>query len=266
MIGGWATCGWKATGVTRRALVRNGHLAVVPCRWFPARGGMAAGAIHRSGHVRAGLSRGCIAIVATGAIRSTVEQAVVGLRAQPGAGGLVAALAHRLAVVDGCGRACRGSKVGAHVAGCALRGHRHIRVKLTRVPAGISPLVAAVTVADRHPSERLIRYVIGRWSIRGRKASGVAGRALVGHGHLAMVPIRGLPGCGGMAADAIGRSGYVRGRLARRSTCVVATGAIGRRGESAVVHARCGQPARGFVARAAGGLRLHMTGRFARRG
>ena len=81
-----------------------------------------------------------------------------------------------------------------------------------------------------------------------------------------MVPVRGLPGRGGMAADAIGSGGYVNGRFAGSSAAVVATGAMGRRSEPAVIHARCGQPGRGFVARAAGGLRLHMTGRFARRG
>ena len=228
VIGRGATCRGKATGVTGRALVRNCHLAVVPYRRFPARGGMAADAIHRSGHVRAGFAGGCIAVMATGAIGATIEQAVIGFGTQPRAGGLVAVLAHGLTVVNRRCRARCGTKAGAHVAGCTLRGHRHIGVKLTRIPAGISPLVAAVTVADRHPSERLIRYVIGRWSIRGRKASGVAGRALVGHGHLAMVPIRGLPGCGGMAADAIGRSGYVRGSLAGRGASIVATGTIGR--------------------------------------
>ena len=70
----------------------------------------------------------------------------------------------------------------------------------------------------------------------------MAGRALIGHWHLAMVPVRGLPTCGGVAADAIHRSGYVRTRLARGGTAVVATGAVGSRGEPTVVHARRGQP------------------------
>jgi hypothetical protein len=266
VIGRGATCRGKATGVTDRALVRNCHLAVVPYRRFPARGGMAADAICRSGHVRAGFAGGCIAVVATGAIGATIEHAVIGFGTQPRAGGLVAVLAHHLTVVNRRCRARRSSKAGAHVAGCTLRGHRHIGVKLTRVPAGIAPLVAAVTVCDRHPAERLVRDVVGRWPIRRRKASRVAGRALIGHGHLTMVPVRGLPGCGGVAADAIGRSGYVRGSLAGRSTSVVATGTIGRRRKPAMVHARCGQPGRGFVACAAGGLRLNMPGRLAHGG
>lgn len=81
-----------------------------------------------------------------------------------------------------------------------------------------------------------------------------------------MVPVRGLPGCGGMAADAIGRSGYVRSSLTGRSASVMATGAIGRGGKSAVVHTRCWQPTRGFVTRTAGSLRLNMSGWFAHRG
>lgn len=81
-----------------------------------------------------------------------------------------------------------------------------------------------------------------------------------------MVPVRWLPGCGGMAANAIGGCRYVRGRLPRSRTPVVATGAIGSGRKPAVIHARCRQPGRGFVACAAGGLRLNMSGRFARRG
>jgi hypothetical protein len=77
-----------------------------------------------------------------------------------------------------------------------------------------------------------------------------------------MVPVRGFPGCGGMAADAIGRSGNVSSSLTGRGASVMAIGAIGRGGKSAVVHTRCWQPTRGFVTRAAGGLRLNMSGWF----
>ena len=121
MVGRGAACGRKATGVAGRALVRNGHLAVAPSRRFPARSGMAADAIHRSGHVRSGFACGCIAVVAAGAIGSAVEQAVVRLGARPCTGGFMAVLTNRLPVVNrGCRARCR-AKAGAQVASGTLR-------------------------------------------------------------------------------------------------------------------------------------------------
>ena len=94
---------------------------------------------------------------------------------------------------------------GREVTGRALRRHRHVAVKLTWTPAHITTLVAGVAVRDRHTSQALVwdvvrRFAIGRWV-----TSRVAGRALVRHRQLGVVPSTGLPGCccGTVAADAV---------------------------------------------------------------
>jgi hypothetical protein len=63
--------------------------------------------------------------------------------------------------------------------------------------------MAGVAVGNSHATERHIRYVVYRLSVRWRERSAMAGRALVGHRHLRMVPLGRLPGRGIVAADAI---------------------------------------------------------------
>jgi len=111
----------KAASVAGRTLVSHRHLAMVPGGWLPPRCIVAADAIHTGRNVRTHLAGGGTAIVATRAIGGAVEQAVVGLGARPGTGRFVAVLAHRLATVDGGGRASGDTETGAHVTGRALR-------------------------------------------------------------------------------------------------------------------------------------------------
>lgn len=84
--------------------------------------------------------------------------------------------------------------------------------------------------------------MIGRWPAGGWKAAGVAGGTLVCHGHLRVAPLGGLPAIGVVAAYAIGAGQYVRRNLARGTTAVVATSAIGRAIESAVVRLGATEP------------------------
>lgn len=144
---------WIGPAVAAGTLAGHRHLRVVPLGRLPTTGVVAAHAVHRRWNMVRNLSTRGTAIVATGAIGGTVEQAVVGFGAQPRAGGLVAALAHRLAVVDGRGRTCCRTKVRAHVAAGALGRYRHIGMELARIPAGVATLVAAVAVGDRHTTE-----------------------------------------------------------------------------------------------------------------
>ena len=68
------------------------------------------------------------------AIGGGAEEAVVWLGAGPGGGGLVAALARGLAVVDRSGGASRQAKGRVQVAGGALIGDRDTRMKSGRPP------------------------------------------------------------------------------------------------------------------------------------
>jgi len=74
----------------------------------------------------------------------------------------------------------------------------------------------------------------------------MAGGALVRNDGLRMVPLGGLPGRGVVAAYAIDCGWDMRTQLSCRSTSVMATGAIGRAGEAAVVRfgrsPRCSGP------------------------
>ncbi len=63
----------------------------------------------------------------------------------------------------------------------------------------------------------------------------MAGRTLVCHRGLAMVPLGRLPATRAMTTQAIGRGRYMGRPLARGSTAVVAASAIGCACESAVV-------------------------------
>ncbi len=105
------------------ALIGNRCLRVVPLGRFPTGDAVAADAVQAGGNVATRLARSGIAIMATGTVGATVEQAVIGLGAQPGAGGLVAAFAGGLAAVDGSSRPTRGTKTGTHVACRTLCGH-----------------------------------------------------------------------------------------------------------------------------------------------
>ena len=63
--------------MTGAALIGHRHQSMIPLGGFPAGGAVAADAIHRSGYVRASFSCGCTAVVATGAIGSGGEPAMV---------------------------------------------------------------------------------------------------------------------------------------------------------------------------------------------
>ena len=121
---------------------------MVPLGGLPAGDAVATDAVDAGGNVHACLASGSTSVVATGAHGGRCKQTVVGLGAQPGAGGLVAALANRLAVVNGSRRAAAQTVTGAHMAGRTLGGQRHIVVELAWYPAGVARLVAAVAVGD----------------------------------------------------------------------------------------------------------------------
>ena len=154
---------------------------MVPLGGLPAGGAVTADAIRTGGNMGPRLARGSAAVVATGAVGAAVKQAVIRLGTQPGAGGLVAVLAHGLAAMDGSCRSCRGAKTGVYVACCTLRRYRNIGVESTGVPAGVPTLVATVAIGNRHATERLVWYVVGRWTTGRREATGVASAALIGN-------------------------------------------------------------------------------------
>jgi len=267
MVGRLAVGRWIGTAVAGGTLVGHRHLRVVPLGRLPAAGVVTAHAVHTGRNVRGRFTCCSTAIVATGAIGGTVEQAVVGFGAQPGAGGLMAALTHRLAVVDSGGGTRRRAKVAAQVAAGALGRDRHIGMELPRIPAGVAPLVAAIAVGDRHTTEGFVRNVVGRGAAGGREAAGVAGRTLVGHRSLRMVPPGRLPACGGVATDAVGAGRKVRGRLARGRTAVVAGHTIRSAGETTVVRFGAARPGAGrFVAVLAHTLAIVDGGRWPTRG
>jgi len=235
MVGRLAVCRGIAARVAGTALVGYRRLAVVPLGRLPAGDVVAADAVHTGRDVGRCLARGGATVVAARAVGGAGEQAVVGLGAQPGCRALVAVLAHRLAVVDGrTGLACH-AKGRAGVAGRALAAHRHVGVELPRVPGTEPALVTAVTVADGHPRERFVGNVIGRGTTGRREAARVAGGALVGHGHLAVVPVGRLPARHTVAAGAVRAGRHVGRCLTGCSTAVVTASAVGGAGEQAVV-------------------------------
>jgi hypothetical protein len=109
--------------------------------------------------------------VACGAVGRGGKQGVVRLSASPRCSGFVTALANRLPVMDGSGRLARSTEAGVGVTGRTLSRYRDIGMEDARVPAGIAPLVTAVTVGDRHAAERLVWNVASIWPIRRREAS-----------------------------------------------------------------------------------------------
>jgi hypothetical protein len=129
---------------------------------------------------------------------------VIGLRStEPGACGLVTILTNALPIVNSRRWPPSGTETGAHMTCCALSGHRDISVKDTRVPTGVTALVTAVAIGNRHTAKGLVRYVVGCGTACGWKPTGVTRRTLVCNRHLVVVPCRGFPTRGGMAADAI---------------------------------------------------------------
>ena len=178
---------------------------------------------------------GGTAVVATRAHRGRREQTVVRLGTQPGAGRLVAVLAHRLATVDGGGRAAAQAIAGAQVAGRALGGQRHIGMELPRAPAGIARFVAAVAVGDGYSAQRLVGNMVHRLAVCGWVGPAVAGGTLVGHRHLAVVPFAGLPAGHAVAAHTVHRCRNVVRNFAGGGTAVVATRAHRGRREQTVV-------------------------------
>jgi len=109
---------------------------------------MAAHTVHARRYVRVNLASCSTAVMAAGAIGGVVEQTVVRLGTRPCTSGFVATLAHCLAIVDGGIRPYRDTETGAHVAGCALRRHRHVRMKHARIPTGVASLMTTVAVGD----------------------------------------------------------------------------------------------------------------------
>lgn len=115
--------------------------------------------------------------------------------------------------------------------------------------------MATVAIGHRNATERLVGNVVAGRAISRWVGAAVAGGTLVGHWHLAVVPTGGFPTIRRVTTGAIERSADVAAGFAGGRTSVVAAGAVGCRGHCAVVHATCGQPARGLVARATGCLR-----------
>lgn len=120
--------------------------------------------------------------------------------------------------------------------------------------------MATVAIGHRYAAERLVGNVvngrtIGRWI-----GAAVAGRALVRHRHLAVIPAGGFPAIRRVAAGAIERRADVAAGFAGGRTSVVAAGAVGCRGHCTVIHTARGQPARGLMAGAAGCLRHEVAG------
>jgi hypothetical protein len=66
-----------------------------------------------------------------------------------------------------------------------------------------------------------------RLAVSGWIGTTVARSALVGHRHLRVIPLRGFPGTGAMAANAVDRGRYMLGQFTRCSAAVVTAGAIG---------------------------------------
>jgi hypothetical protein len=117
------------------------------------------------------------------------------------------------------------------MASSTLRQHRHIEVELTRPPTHVPTLVARITARGgihRRADQRTIWNVIGRfsigWGISPRTYSCMASGALIGDGHLRMVPTAGFPNRQRrtVATHTVGCGGEMRSILARGCCSVVA--------------------------------------------
>lgn len=150
--------------------------------------------------------------------------------------------------MDGGGGSAAGAIAGAHMAGGTLAGNRNVAVELPGIPAGKASLVATVAVGNGDPTQRFVGDVIDGRAIGRRIGTAVAGGALVGHRHLAMVPAGRLPTTGAVATKTVPTGGDMGSRLASGSAAVVAARTIGRRSEDTVVRFGCRPIAGGLVA------------------
>ncbi len=234
--------------VASGALVCYRHLGVVPFCWFPCVCAVAADAVGRGWNMGSQLSSSRTAVVASRAVCRCGVQAMVWLGARPSAGGFMACLTHGLTGVY-CSRwSSRQPKIGTQMASCALAGYRDRSMKLDRSPGHVATFVAGVAVGNRYTRERCIRYVVGRFSIRRGISAAMAGRTLIRHRNLRMVPLGRLPSSGAMATDAVGSGWNVGTQFSRCATAIVATGAIGCRGIQTMVWLRASPTGRRLMA------------------
>jgi hypothetical protein len=148
------TIRWSVSpAVAGGALVDHRHLGVVPLGGSPGRRAVTTHAVHRSRDMHARLAGRCTSVVTTGANRGRCKQTVVRFAAKPGAGGFMATLAHRLAVVNGGGGFPSCAIVGACMASGALTGHRHVAVELARIPTAVTRLMTRVAIGNRYPGQ-----------------------------------------------------------------------------------------------------------------
>ena len=150
---------------------------------------------------------------------------------------------------------CRGGQVIARlaaqyvpvVATYALTADRDILMKYPGVPVCVATLVTAVTVVDCKPCQRLVRNVIGRWSIRRWIGSTVTGRTLVGHQSLGVIPTGRFPSRNAVATGAVRTGWNVNAVFSCGIGTVVATGAVACRRERAVIRFGTRPVSRGLV-------------------
>ena len=166
--------------------------------------------------------------MAAGTIGSRRKQTVIDFGAQPSAGRFMAALANRLAIVNSGRRPTCCPIAGAHVAGRALRRNGDIAMKLPRIPACVTSLVAAIAIGDGHTAECHVRNMVDRLAVRRRIGATVAGGALVGYRHLAVIPLGGLPCRDAMATHTIHAGRDMCGRFTGSGAPVVTRRAGGR--------------------------------------
>ena len=129
----------NGTVVASRTTCAHRHIGM-KLGWRPSRVALvASGAIGRRADVIGPFAGGLGPVVTTGAGGRTAERVVIGLRAGPAGGGLVATFATGGGRNVGRRLACR---YGAVVTTRAARGNRHIDMELGRQPATRCVLVA----------------------------------------------------------------------------------------------------------------------------
>jgi hypothetical protein len=114
--------------------------------------------------------------------------------------------------------------------------------------------MTSVAIGDCHAGERGIGNMGHRLTISGRVGTTVTGSALVGHRHLRVIPLRGFPDTGAMAADAIDGGWDMRTQLPCSRTSVMATGAVRRGGKQTVIRLGTSPTGGGLVTGFAHGL------------
>ena len=155
---------------------------------------MAANAVHRGRKVRCVFTRGRCSVVASTAVGGCRIQAVVGLSSSPSRCIRMASLAASSNCrVDGRRRLTSDTIGCIQVAGCTLGCERNIGMEAPGIPRRVTTLVTGVAIGNHHPCQGLVRYVVGRFAIRRWESPSVAGRTLVCHRHLRVIPSRRLP-------------------------------------------------------------------------